>query len=232
MRRLPPRAEFAIVLFFAFGLFTFNSVWALVAAPSSQQIASEGGLLFLLAYELITLWVLLSFLCARGWTAATVGLKPTLDGTMLGGFLLTAVMLVDLVTAQLIAAVWPQAFRMIAAVAQSFRMEVAADLPAGKALLTVVIFSVVNGLYEELFVCGYVVTALSKRCGAWTAINVSVTIRFLYHLYQGPVAVLNVIPTGLMFAYVYARTGRLWPLVVAHAALDFVAFVFMPVTRG
>jgi membrane protease YdiL (CAAX protease family) len=215
VRRLSPRAEFAVVLSLAFGLFIFTSVWSLVAASSSAPI-SEEDLRFLVVYELITSAALLAFLSVRGWTAATFGLKPTLEGTLWGAILVVAVMLVDLVTTQLIAAVWPQAFRMIEAV----------DLPVGTLdLRTVVLLSVVNGLYEELFVCGYVVTTLGKRSSAWMAINVSVTIRFLYHLYQGPVAVLSIIPTGLMFAYVYARTGRLWPLIVAHAALDFFALV-------
>ncbi|CQA10979.1 Abortive infection protein [Mycobacteroides abscessus] len=30
---------------------------------------------------------------------------------------------------------------------------------------------------------------------------------------------------GVVFGYVWHRTGRLWPLVVAHGVIDTVAFV-------
>jgi membrane protease YdiL (CAAX protease family) len=30
---------------------------------------------------------------------------------------------------------------------------------------------------------------------------------------------------GLVFGYAWQRTGRLWPLVIAHGVIDTVAFV-------
>jgi membrane protease YdiL (CAAX protease family) len=53
---------------------------------------------------------------------------------------------------------------------------------------------------------------------------VSVGIRLLCHLYQGPLAV-GIVPVGLVFTWYYARTHRLWPVVIAHAISDFVALV-------
>ena len=55
----------------------------------------------------------------------------------------------------------------------------------------VFLVSVVNGIFEELFVAGYIITALTPRRGMWMAINVSVVVRLLYHLYQGPIGVLT-----------------------------------------
>ena len=46
-----------------------------------------------------------------------------------------------------------------------------------------------------------------------------------YHFYQGALGVLGITPMVLLFAYWFARTGRLWPLVVAHALQDFTALV-------
>ena len=46
-----------------------------------------------------------------------------------------------------------------------------------------------------------------------------------YHFYQGALGVLSITPMGPLFAYWFARTGRLWPLVVAHALQDFTALV-------
>jgi membrane protease YdiL (CAAX protease family) len=79
---------------------------------------------------------------------------------------------------------------------------------------------VVNGFFEEIFVAGYVITALTQVRSMWLAINVSTVIRLLYHLYQGPLGVLYVVPLGLVSGYVFARTRQLWPLILAHILID------------
>jgi membrane protease YdiL (CAAX protease family) len=82
----------------------------------------------------------------------------------------------------------------------------------------------VNPVFEEVFVAGYVIEALRQRFGVTTAINVSVVIRASYHLYQGvPVFPFHA-AYGLLQGYAYVRYGRLWPLIVSHALLDFFAF--------
>jgi membrane protease YdiL (CAAX protease family) len=43
-----------------------------------------------------------------------------------------------------------------------------------------------------------------------------------YHLYQGVLGALTIAPVGLLFAYWYVRSGRLWPLIVAHGLIDFI----------
>ena len=93
----------------------------------------------------------------------------------------------------------------------------------GLRMQLVFLVSVVNGIFEELFVAGYIITSLTARRGMWTAINVSVVVRLLYHLYQGPIGILTVVPMGLLYGYVYSRTRQLWPLIVAHVLLDLVA---------
>jgi membrane protease YdiL (CAAX protease family) len=82
--------------------------------------------------------------------------------------------------------------------------------------------STVNGIFEELFVAGYIITALRESRGTWVAINVSTVVRLLYHLYQGPMAVITIIPLGMLFGFVYARTRQLWPLIMAHVLIDIV----------
>jgi membrane protease YdiL (CAAX protease family) len=83
--------------------------------------------------------------------------------------------------------------------------------------------SVVNAIAEELFVTGYVITALQPRRGLWVAINASVVLRLLYLLYQGPIGVLTSVPMGLLYGYLYSRTRQRWPLIVAHVALVIIA---------
>ena len=50
-------------------------------------------------------------------------------------------------------------------------------------------------------------------------------LRGSYHLYQGVSAGFGNIIMGVIFAWFYHRTGRVWPLVIAHFLIDAVAFV-------
>jgi membrane protease YdiL (CAAX protease family) len=95
----------------------------------------------------------------------------------------------------------------------------------GLDLTSVIAVSVVNGIFEELLVTGYIISFLKDRAGIHMAINVSVAIRLLYHLYQGVVGVIAIIPMGLIFAYWYARGGSLWALIIAHIFLDIIGLM-------
>jgi membrane protease YdiL (CAAX protease family) len=93
-------------------------------------------------------------------------------------------------------------------------------------LFIIVAISIINPIFEELIVVAYIITALSQRKGALFAVNVSVLIRFLYHLYQGPAAALSIIPLGLIFALVYLKWKNIWPLIIAHGIMDFIGLYF------
>lgn len=95
----------------------------------------------------------------------------------------------------------------------------------GISLATVLAVSLLNPIFEEVFVCGYVIAALKNTRSIPFSINTSVGIRLTYHLYQGTVGLISIIPLGLVFAYWFAKTGRLWPLVIAHGIFDFAGLV-------
>lgn len=86
-----------------------------------------------------------------------------------------------------------------------------------------------NGLVEEVLVVGYLIERLSDlRWRLPAIVATSALLRGGYHLYQGwgPFAA-NII-MGVIFAWFYTtRWGRrrVMPLVIAHTALDVVAFV-------
>lgn len=83
-----------------------------------------------------------------------------------------------------------------------------------------------NGWAEEVVVVGFLLTRLRElRVSPAVAVVISSVLRGLYHLYQGFGAGLGNLAMGLVFGTVYVRTGRLWPLVIAHALIDGVAFV-------
>jgi membrane protease YdiL (CAAX protease family) len=73
--------------------------------------------------------------------------------------------------------------------------------------------------------CAYVVQSLRWRFGIAIAVNASIALRMSFHLYQGPGAFLGFAVFGLVFTFFYIRTGRLWPLIVAHALLEAIALL-------
>ncbi|AYM40248.1 CPBP family intramembrane metalloprotease [[Mycobacterium] chelonae subsp. gwanakae] len=89
-----------------------------------------------------------------------------------------------------------------------------------------------NGWAEEVVVVAYLQTRLRQLgYGTATAIAFSALLRGCYHLYQGVSAGIGNLVMGLVFGYVWQRTGRLWPLVVAHGVIDTVAFVGFALLR-
>jgi membrane protease YdiL (CAAX protease family) len=90
-----------------------------------------------------------------------------------------------------------------------------------------------NGWAEEVIVVGFLFTRLRQlRISPAAAVILTSALRGLYHLYQGFGAGLGNLAMGLVFGYVYLRTGRLWPLIVAHAVIDAVAFVGYALAAG
>lgn len=90
-----------------------------------------------------------------------------------------------------------------------------------------------NGWAEEVIVVGFLFTRLRQlSVSPVVAVVLTSVLRGLYHLYQGFGAGLGNLAMGLVFGYVYVRTGRLWPLIVAHAVIDAVAFVGYAVAAG
>lgn len=90
-----------------------------------------------------------------------------------------------------------------------------------------------NGWAEEIIVVGYLLTRLEQLgVGARAALVWSSVLRGCYHLYQGFGAGLGNVAMGLVFGYAWQRTGRLWPLVIAHGIIDTVAFVGYALLAG
>lgn len=220
IRRLPVGVEFLVVITWAFGLPIFGSILS-IGGPdpeSAKAYYNNTGLGATLIIELTQSLFLVWFLRIRGWTLEKLGLNVTLRGTLYGVALLVVTYGV-LIGIQL-AAGWMLPIDMQAAVDRY-------PAPAANLSMSLVFMvSTVNGIFEEVFVAGYVIAALTPVRGMWTAINVSTGIRLLYHLYQGPIGILSIVPLGLIFGYVYSRTRMLWPLIVAHIVLDIVGLLF------
>ena len=86
------------------------------------------------------------------------------------------------------------------------------------------VVSILNAVFEEFLWLAYGVTALGKRIGMRRACAVSVALRTAIHAYQGGLAIVGVLPIGLVYTGYYAMSRRVWPVIVAHALQDAIAF--------
>jgi membrane protease YdiL (CAAX protease family) len=222
IRRLPAGVEFLFVVTWAFGLPIFSSILSIGADPSRSTF-DDSALYSIVFIELLQFGLLAWFLRVRGWTLEKFGLRVTWRGTA-GGILLALVTEGVLIGAQY----------GLQLLAPHWMAEVVARYPPVSpdvSMHLVFSASVINGIYEELFVAGYIVTALTAARGTWLAINVSTVVRLLYHLYQGPMGVLTIVPMGFAWAYIYTRKRALWPLMLAHILIDIAGLVVGAIGR-
>ncbi|HKR67071.1 MAG TPA: CPBP family intramembrane glutamic endopeptidase [Thermoanaerobaculia bacterium] len=204
LQRLSPRGEFWLVLVLAFGYFVVRSTMAFFAG--SARVLTTRWAVSLVAYEIIMLAIVIGIAKARGWSWRELAPRPTLLGTI-GGLVLSfgCTMLVSV--SYLVTSIF-------------VRVPKPPITSQSLALWAIVLIALINPIFEEALVVGYVVRMTGAR-GAAFAITVSALLRLAYHTYQGPSAVISIFPVGILFAAIYAKYRDLWPIVVAHAVLDY-----------
>lgn len=215
VRSISSRAEATIVIFGAFGLPLITTASVLLNQRQIPLI-SERRLEHLLIFEPIVLACLGTFLFVRGWSAERLGIRPTLRDSLIGfglaiaayaGFFLLWVVL------------------MATGLRPDYLGGATSLVDEHLLLVSVIAVSVVNPIFEEVFVCGYIITLGREKGRLALGVNLSVALRLAYHLYQGGIGVVGIIPFGLVLAWWYGKTGRLWPVIVAHAASDLASML-------
>jgi membrane protease YdiL (CAAX protease family) len=79
---------------------------------------------------------------------------------------------------------------------------------------------------EEVIVVGYLITRLQQLgWGPNAAVGASALLRGSYHLYQGWGGFAGNLAMGVLFGWLFTRTRRVWPFIVAHFLIDVVAAV-------
>ena len=196
--------EFALVIALAFGLSIAASLSMAFSFSGQPIVFDERGIAFTVGYEAFIGAIVAAVLRARNWRWEDFSVHFSPGTTVLGALL-----------AGLVLAAW---FAFETAVGK-------VPLSVSASPLWILSLSIVNPWFEELLVLGYVVQAMRRRFGLVTAMNVSIAIRLAYHLYQGPMGVLPIGLYAVLATLVYVRLGRLWPVVVMHGLLDFVALM-------
>jgi len=86
------------------------------------------------------------------------------------------------------------------------------------------ILLITNAIFEESLVRAYLMTEIIQFTRKpWLALIVSVVVQASYHLYQGVLPAFSYLGLFAVFAFFYMRTGRIWPVILAHMILDAVA---------
>lgn len=215
VQSLPFAAEFSVVVAGAFGLTIITGV-LLWLAPDVAAHFTGSGIWRGLARQIIVLIVLGLFLWARGWNGEKLGLNSHwLDGLYGLGLAVAAYLAFYLV------------FIVVASVAPALVQPAAGGAGSATAMSVWLAASLIliDPLYEELFVTGYVIAALKGKVSDDLAVNVSVLLRIAFHLHQGLYGVVMMIPLGLVFAYWYIKRGTLWPVILADVALSAISIL-------
>jgi uncharacterized protein len=222
----PPRLlrkELGLILLLAFAPSLLGLLFlALGPAATGETEAEVAPSLIGIVIDLFISWspvLVIGYLLARsreGW--AGIGLTRFRTGDLLMGMVLwVASFVLVLVLAQL--------FQFFGTREVDFLPE---NLPLWFRSLQAVLIAVTAGVTEEVVVRGYAQTRLEQLRASTAVILLLPTILWAaLHVYQGLGAALTIFGLGLMYAWYFQRTRRLWPLVLAHVLFDMTQLVFI-----
>jgi len=81
--------------------------------------------------------------------------------------------------------------------------------------LTFIGIVILGPFAEEIFYRGFIFGGLFGRLGPWRAAYVSAGLFAVSHMDFG--LIIPAFAAGLLFAWVYNRTGSIWPIILAHS---------------
>ena len=86
---------------------------------------------------------------------------------------------------------------------------------------SILMIVVIGPFTEEVFFRGFIFPALRAWLGLGLALVVSGAIFAVFHV--DPKVMLPIFVTGVMLAWLYHKTGSIWPPLVAHALQNALA---------
>jgi membrane protease YdiL (CAAX protease family) len=217
------RWELGLVLLLAFAPSVLGLLFLALGPEGTAEVEAEVvPSLVSIAIELFLSWspiLVIGYLLARnreGWPG--IGLTRLRPGDIgMGAVLWVASFVVVLVLAWL--------FQYFGQREVDFLPE---DLPLWFRALQAVLIAVTAGVTEEIVVRGYAQTRLEQlRASAAVILLVPTALWAVLHVYQGLGAALTIFGLGLMYAWYFQRTRRLWPLILAHVLFDMTQLVLI-----
>jgi len=207
---ISPNTEFILVIAIAFGYSIFESISRITFTHTSIYSIDNSKALVIIWLNLVALAILYYVLKLRGWKITDFNFSLSRYTLSQGILLLIAYYGLFL----FIFAIFKTWFDSDTITSVRFVANISLPL--------IIIFSIVNSIYEEVIVVGYVVKRLEKENSLFYVISISSAIRLTYHLYQGPMAAISILPLGLLFAYFYCRWKSITPLIISHSILDII----------
>ena len=212
IRNLSAPAEFCIVVLVCFWWGIIGSakqfVGHLMHVAQPEQV-SNGVVLVVVTMQLLVMAFAFWIGHIRGWSLASFGSRVSWKGTGAGVLLFVVTTLAVL-----------SCIILTNIIAPGLRSHADTGVRvSGLTLPFLLLFSVVNPIYEEVLGTGYFIHSL-QRYGMVPAVLASALFRTFLHSYKGLDAVIMVLPIGLVFGFFYWRWRQLWPLVVAHVIID------------
>ncbi len=187
-----------------------------MSSPASRaEVAfTNRHLVRVLAYEAILVVVLVPWLVRRGWSPRRVVSAPQPTDLFRGIALWVATYVFTSFVWGIYLSLQP-GISSFSEVGRQFT-----GVPAAPAVSILV--SIFNPIFEEFLWLGYGINRMAPKIGVLRAAAMSIVLRTLVHLYQGPMALAGIVPIAVAFTWYYARTRRLWPVVVAHVLFDAI----------
>jgi uncharacterized protein len=217
------RLELGLVLLLAFSPGILGLLLLALGPQGTAEVEAElVPSLVSIVFELFLSWspvLVVGFLLARnreGWPG--IGLTRLRPCDLARGAIL-----------------WVASFFLVLVLAQLFQFFGQREvdfLPEGLPLwfrsLQAVLIAVTAGVTEEIVVRGYAQTRLEQLRAPMAVILLLPTALWgVLHVYQGVGAALTIFCLGLMYAWYFQRTRRLWPLILAHILFDMTQLVFI-----
>jgi CAAX protease family protein len=218
--RFPPILEFTLIISISLGYFIISSFqWATLDTSGPITLTyGDSQILQIIYYEFIVLLIVISILKWQG-RSFNFGFSFSIDKITMGLVLFIANYFLYIILFRLLGD-YVLGFNLISG-ESSQPISYSVNISAFPLLL----FSVFNPLFEEFILVGYVVTAIRKKFGLLSCLILSVGFRLSFHIYQGPIILLSILPMGILFTLYFWRKRTILPLIIAHGLMDFLSFV-------
>ncbi len=193
-----------------------------IAVARSLAATGEVSLITVLLIQggaiVLGVWLLLRW---RGETVRHVGLRrPGVRDLVRAVLALLLVFAVNAVIMVLAVQLVPE----LAERHQEGLSGVADWLAGDMAPWTLLAITLFIGFYEEVLARGFILDRCRRLLpGIWAPVLASSLLFGLGHAYQGWFGVLQTAVVGVVFARLVVRWGTLWPVILAHAGLNFIS---------
>lgn len=221
--KLPLFLEFSLVLSVSLGYFIFSAIYwtSFNEGESKQIIYGNSEILSLTIYESIVLIIVVLIIKWQHKSVRDLGLTFSFDKITMGLVLFVSNYLIYVMLFKLFG-------DFIMGLTPSGEGSEAVSFVIQVDLIPLLIFSLLNPVFEELILVGYIVSAIRHKFSLISCLIISVGFRLSFHIYQGPIILLSILPMGIIFIIYFWHKRSIIPLIIGHSLMDFLSFyVFM-----